>query len=123
MKQFSKNEYLKNPERKIVTYDGRAVRIICVNRLCKDYPVVALVTDEDSEDLFSYTKEGKLYQNQDDDRDLFFVPEKKEGWVNIYKNTLGTQLGEIYNSKENAEAMAKKCKIYYITTIKIEWEE
>lgn len=106
MEQFSKNEYLKNPERKIVTYDGRAVRIICVNRLCKDYPVVALVTDEDSEDLFSYTKEGKLYQNQDDDRDLFFVPEKKERWVNIYKNTLGTQLGEIYNSKENAEAMA-----------------
>ena len=31
MKQFDLQEYLKNPSRKVVTRDGRDVRIICTN--------------------------------------------------------------------------------------------
>lgn len=31
MEQFSLEEYLENPERKVVTRDGRNVRIICSN--------------------------------------------------------------------------------------------
>ena len=56
--------------------------------------------------------------------DLFFAPEKHEGWVNLYDHSEGSCLGSVYSSKEVAEAMSKKCGLqHYITTIKIEWEE
>lgn len=32
MKQFSLEKYLANPERKIVTREGKKVRIICTDR-------------------------------------------------------------------------------------------
>lgn len=124
MEKFDLQEYMKTPARKVVTRNGSSVRIICTNRMAADYPLVALVSDDDMEDLLSYTRNGELYKNQDDGRDLFFVPLKKDGWVNIYKDTYGdTHLGRIYTSKEEAEAMAKSCGLYYVTTIKIEWEE
>lgn len=126
MKQFDLQEYLKNPDRRIITRNGRSVRIICKNRLADDYPIVALVMDEDSEnseDLLCYTRTGELFKNLVDGRDLFFAPEKKEGWINIYRTPDGVaHPSEIYTSKEEAEASAKNC-VYYITTIKIEWDE
>ena len=79
MKQFNLDEYLKNPERKIVTYDGREVRIICVNRIDKDYPVVALVRKKNVESVESYTKDGKYINNKIYNHDLFFAPKKKRG--------------------------------------------
>lgn len=48
--------------------------------MAADYPLVALVSDDDMEDLLSYTRNGELYKNQDDGRDLFFVPLKKR-WL------------------------------------------
>ena len=43
MKQFSLDEYLKNPKRKVVTRDGRNVtRLLCTDAE-GDYPIVALV--------------------------------------------------------------------------------
>lgn len=46
MKQFSLDEYLKNPTRPIVTRDGRSVRIICTDRK-SDAPATttAMTTD------------------------------------------------------------------------------
>ena len=43
MKQFNLDEYLQNPSRKVVTRDGRKVRIVCTDKkgAC---PIVALVT-------------------------------------------------------------------------------
>ena len=130
MEQFSLEKYLKNPSRKVITRDGKSARIICTNRLDENYPVLALVRNEDYEMCYSYTTFGKLYTNQNICRelDLLFAPEKKIGWTNVYKYTFGgTHLGEvIYNSKEEAENNAKVYETdinTYITTIKIEWEE
>ena len=85
MKQFNLQEYLKNPNLKVVTRDGRSVRIVCTNRLDENYPVLALVNNEDSEQCHSYTTFGKLYiyQNRDCELDLLFAPEKKSGWINV----------------------------------------
>ena len=59
MKQFDLAKYLKNPDKKVVTRNGRSVRIVCTNRLTDYYQVVALVRNGDGlEDLFSYTKSG-----------------------------------------------------------------
>ena len=67
MKQFNLEEYLENPDRRIITKDGRSVRIICTNKLDNNYPVVALVHDGDCEKCYSYMKFGKLYTYQNRD--------------------------------------------------------
>ena len=122
MKQFNLDEYLKNPERKIVTYDGREVRIICVNRIDKDYPVVALVRKKNVESIESYTKDGKYINNKIYNHDLFFAPEKKEGWINVYRGC-GEYNTYVCNTIFATKEEAKREKRDIIATIKIEWEE
>lgn len=125
MKQFNLEEYLKDPNKKVVTRDGRSVRILCTDRKGTEYLVIALCTMSDgSENLYTYLPDGRTYLSADSCMDLFFAPEKKEGWVNLYNLSEGPYLGSVYSSKEVAEAMSKKCGLqHYIATIKIEWEE
>lgn len=42
MRQFNLEEYLKNPNQKVVTRDGHKVRILCTDRK-HEYPILALV--------------------------------------------------------------------------------
>ena len=125
MKPFNLEEYLTNPSKKVMTREGKPVRIICTNRLSENYPIIALVNDEDSERCYSYTEFGKFneHQNIDCDFDLFFAPDKKSGWINLYKmNSIISPGPRVYDTKEEAESAAGD-KSYYISTIKIEWEE
>ena len=125
MEQFSVEKYLENPNRKVVTRDGRSVRIICTNRLDENYPVIALVNNEDYEECYSYTKFGKVYQyaKRACELDLLFAPEKKSAWINLYKiNSIISPGPRVYDTKEEAESAAGD-KSYYLSTIKIEWEE
>ena len=123
MKQFNLEKYLENPNRKVVTRDGRSVRIICTNRLDDNYPVIALVNNEDSEKCYSYTEFGKFngYQTLDCELDLFFAPEKREGWTNVYEEGTNRYLDGCICSTEEEAKRIRGCG--YITTIKIEWEE
>ena len=125
MKQFNLEEYLKDPNKKVVTRSGRNVRIICTDRQGGDRPILILCFESDGiERCFSCFPNGRRYVNIDSCLDLFFAPEKKEGWVNLYNLSEGPYLGSVYSSKEVAEAMSKKCGLqHYIATIKIEWEE
>lgn len=125
MEEFNLEKYLENPSRKVITRDGRSARIICTNRLDENYPVIALVRNEDYEMCYSYTTFGKLYTNQSINRelDLFFAPEKKSAWINLYKmNSIISPGPRVYDTKEEAESAAGD-KSYYIATTKIEWEE
>lgn len=125
MKRFSLDEYLKNPSRKVVTRMGRKVRIICTDREDSIYPVVALVKDDkrESDILVAYTKDGIPAEYNEVYYTLFFAPEKHEGWINLYKmNSIISPGPRAYDTKEEAESAAGD-KSYYISTIKIEWEE
>ena len=126
MKQFDLKEYLKDPNKKVVTRDGRNIRIICTDQKGTEYSVIALCTmSNGSENCYFYLPNGRRYWSAGADSctDLFFA-EKKEGWVNLYNLSEGPYLGSVYSSKEVAEAMSKKCGLqHYISTIKIEWEE
>ena len=124
MKQFNLDEYLKNPNRKIITRDGHDVRIVCTDCKNYEYPIVALVTCDDNEFVVNCTKEGKCHTSNKYKYDLFFASKKKEGWINIYLDVENSSYVEtcIYKSKEEAEESGKKWS-RYITTIKIEWEE
>lgn len=126
MEQFSLSEYLKNPTRPIVTRGGRSVRIICNNRI-HDYSVVALISNGDTEDLISYTNDGKVYTNLEDDYDLFFAPEsktKKVGWMNVCKYGDDKHFshvgGVIHPTRE--QALTERPD-YVVDTIQIKWEE
>ena len=128
MKQFNLEEYLKNPSKKVVTKDGRNVRIICTDRKDFNAPIVALVdygTTEGERCLY-YTKEGKSCADDSlvSYADLFFVTEKHEGWVNIFKGTIDDYFigdSRVFESKEDAEKAEKEWSSY--VTVKIEWEE
>ena len=122
MEQFSLEKYLANPSRKVVTRDGRKVRIICTDINYKNHPIVALIAnDNDTENVYTYTRDGEWDNYESTTYDLFFAPEKHEGWVNVYKEGTNRYLeGCICVTKEEA----KRIRGYgYITTIKIEWEE
>ena len=124
MKQFNLKEYLKNPSRKIVTRGGRKARIVCTDKkgAC---PIVALIERSDSvtEETVIYTKNGKVFGTTTTKYDLFFAPEKREGWVNLYRNdSYAASAGCVFTSeKEAKEGMYSLPR--YVTTIKIEWEE
>ena len=124
MKQFNLDEYLKNPNRKVITRDGHDVRIVCTDCKNYEYPTVALVTCDDNEFVVNCTKEGKCHTPNKYKYDLFFASKKKEGWINIYLDVENSSYVEtcIYKSKEEAEESAKKWSCY-ITTVKVEWEE
>jgi hypothetical protein len=126
MKQFDLQEYLKNPERKIVTREGHKARVICTDRNVDDYIVIALVQDSLGENIYSYTKEGLLRCNTESPSDLFFAPERKTGWINVSRIASGnaeaiTYTGAVYPTKE--EALAGYSGVGLLATIQIEWEE
>lgn len=118
MKPFNLKEYLANPSRKVVTRDGINARIVCTDRRddLNNHSIVALLKAKFKEEeiAFYYTIDGTC-SYRESAYDLFFAPEKHEGWVNLYKEI-------IYDTKTEAEdsVSPEGC---YLTTIKIEWEE
>ena len=121
MKPFNLEEYLKNPLRKVVTRDGRNVRIICTNAK-GNFPIIALVeTHNDTEVAIRLSEDGHFYNYAEDSSDLFFATEKHEGWINIYKYGSKYITSEIIYTKKEDAIMGKNKN--YLTTIKIEWEE
>ena len=122
MKQFNLEEYLKNPSKKIVTRDGRDVRIICTDFDNPDFPVVAEIKGHKWP--ISFATNGMAIKERQLCSDLFFAPEKHEGWINIYKNCAGFRFpSHIYQTKKDAEKAGGDAGNGYITTIKIEWED
>lgn len=124
MKQFNLDEYLKNPSRMVVTKDGRNARIVCTDKKGVN-PIVALVTKYDSvtEEAFTYTKNGEFIGGITTKYDLFFAPEKHEGWINLYRGALDvTYAGCVYTSEKEAKEHIDDTQ-RYVATVRIEWEE
>lgn len=101
MIQFNLEEYLKNPKRKVITRDGRDVRILCTNRKGGDHPIIALCTASSGIEIyFSYLHNGRRYVDTDSCDDLFFDTKKEE------------VARSVVSDKPN-----------FIATCKITWEE
>lgn len=122
MKPFNLEEYLANPTKRLITRDGRKVnRILCTD-VNGRYPIVAVIESHDgnTEQAHSFTKDGNYFVNDFNEKDLFFAPEKHEGWMNICKS------GDCYKGSIiwPTEEEAKRCAYPYLSAIvKIEWEE
>ena len=125
MKPFNLEEYLKNPSRKIVTRDGRNATIHCTN--CRgNFPIIAEIDGLDFSE--GSTSGGGYDYFEKSDYDLFFAPEKHEGWVHIFRGKDGPLTGNvIFASKEEAEESSRHycefTKDLYMTSAKVEWEE
>ena len=126
MEEFNLEEFKKNPSQKVVTRDGRSVRIICTDAK-GDEPIIALVYNKikDEENVYTYNRDGYFYGDNDSYLDLFFDINKREGWINLYKGIVKDYLPsvgqKIYKSKESA--IKNKRDDNYLITVKIEWEE
>ena len=116
MKQFSLEEYLKNPNRKVVTRDGRNVKIHCTNYYTRQ-PIIAEIEGLDYST--SFLSNGRFLNEEESINDLFFDAETHEGWVNIYSGSIKYG-GEIYDTENDAKNSASSS---VVATIKIEWEE
>ncbi len=95
--------------------------------LCTDYigfgPIIAKVEGNSYSQMFF--SNGSPCRCEGSTYDLFFAPEKHEGWINVYRDrdTGTVSFGAIlYTSREEAEEVGKT-DVYYAATAKIEWEE
>ena len=125
MKEFNLEEFKKDPSQKVVTRDGRTVRIICTDAK-GDEPIVALLYNKirDEENVYTYNRDGYFYENNDSCLDLFFAPIKREGWVNLYKDRNGAYSSNfIFETEKRAKEVIGEKHTTYLTTIKIAWEE
>ena len=133
MRPFNLKEYIKNPNIPILTRDGKHARIICTDmkngdNSFKDRSVVALIEEYCDRELIVCVKpNGRYSEIIDCEFDLFFAPEKKEGWVNLYKINSIINTGKVYNTEEEAKSAVKNTAVInssiYISTVKVEWEE
>ena len=119
MKQFSLEEYLKNPNQKVVTRDGHPVRIICTDHDNISYPIVGAIKGYNFP--FCFGEDGYVVGSKcNDANDLFFASEKKIGWINVWEGMRSEDRycsNTIYASEEEAKGRGS------IATVRIEWEE
>lgn len=124
MKQFNLEEYLKNPSKKVVTRDGQNVKIHCTNFIGSQQ-IIGQV--EGYAFSISFSEDGRCANDRvEHPLDLFFAPEKHDGWLNIYRSDeCGFYIrgNSPYESKEKADKVAKANPKTFFTTIKVEWEE
>lgn len=61
----------------VETKDGHSVRILCYDRRCIDYPIIALVNFDKNEQIYSYNTDGILYNSSNDNKNLVIIDEIK----------------------------------------------
>ena len=126
MKQFNLQEYLANPNRQVVTREGQKVRIICTDRAgLNAKPIVALITLPNGDEVIkTFWNNGFETTAIEGENDLFFAPEKHEGWIVINKWSDGVMdtNGIIYHTKLDIPDVPP-VGVQRVATIKIEWEE
>ena len=124
MKEFSLEEYLKNPERKVVTRDGRKVtRFLCTDAKT-DFPIVALIEatpGSTNESLCAFKKDGSYFGDVSSNCDLFFAPIIVKRWGIVYRKA-----ERLFDTREEAEKWmdeADEGEKKFYSVCKVEWEE
>ena len=125
MKPFNLEEYLKNPNREVVTRDGRLAEIKSIDKSLPRFPILASITDKFGNKHFTkYMTNGRVSVELESIHDLFFAPIKHTDYINLYRNEFSYFLGcGEYSTEEEAKKVAARAGVTYITTIKAEWEE
>lgn len=124
MEQFSLDEYLADTTKRVVTREGKDVRIICTDRDSL-FPVVFLIRKETgaTESVFAANENGICSIGVElCDYDLFFAPKKQSRWVYLYRLEDNiVYASDAYPSHEAAEEDMRKHNGFGLT--EITWEE
>ena len=75
MKPFNIKEYLENPNREVVTREGKPVRILCTDLDDNDYPVAAAIRNRHVD---KFTADGLFQPRNKTKYDLFFEWEDEQ---------------------------------------------
>ena len=123
MKQFNLQEYLAHPERKVVTRDGRPVRIICTDSDAEGGPIVAIVTmDDNKKRVLNYNENGTFFGlDSASVDDLFFAPTIVKRWGIVYRKA-----ERLFDTREEAEQWMEEAdegEKKFCSVCKVEWEE
>ena len=109
----------------VCTRDGRKARIICFD-VKSEMPIVALVESCNNVEVpIAYYNDGCIYSDEYNDDDLMMLPEKKEGWVNLYRDKESKRVysGEfIFSEREKAEKHYE-CNDTKVAIVPVNWEE
>lgn len=105
--------------KKYTTRDGRAVRILCVDRQAySNESVMALISEKGGENIYAFHSDGHFYPLGDSPLDLIPVPTKHEGWILVSKD------GTIIGADVIYERIAIESQPFKGQTIhKIKWED
>ena len=114
----------------VCTRDGRKARIICFDAK-GDKPIIALVEAKGNKDALieeveRYFINGhSVFEVRGTNNDLMMLPEKHEGWINVYKeeNCNNEYFTEKVIYKTRKSAFDNAYPKGYVTTVKIVWEE
>lgn len=119
MKQFNLQEYLAHPERKVVTRDGRKVRIICTDFDNPDFPVIGEINGHKWP--LSFAINGEAIKGRKMCCDLFFAPTIVKRWGIVYRKA-----ERLFDTREEAEKWmeeAEEGEKKFCSVCKVEWEE
>lgn len=106
----------------VCTRNGRKARVVCFDAKF-ERPILVLIRDGEGERAHFYYEDGRCDRKQDFNDDLMMLPEKHEGWVNVYKTSIWRNVGSLYQTKEEAILKIDRSDGDYVDTVKIEWEE
>ena len=96
MEQFSLEKYLENPNRQVVTREGRKVRIICTDFDNPDYPVVGEINGHKWP--ITFATNGEAIKGRQLYNDLFFAPTIVKRWGVVYRKS-----ERLFDTREEAE--------------------
>jgi len=86
-------------DNKYKTRNGLDVRILCVDRVDEDYPIVGLLGIK----IITWSNKGK-FQGSVHEHDYDLIEVKKKVYANIYwDKELGYYIGDVYNTGEEAK--------------------
>ena len=102
--EISKRPQIESGEYKVETRDGRSVRIICWDKKNVNYPIAALVTKDDHEYFYDYTRKGELHVSEEGIYDLFIVTPEPE--MSEFEKRLQEVLFEHATTNSSAEEKA-----------------
>ena len=106
----------------VLTRDGRSVRILAFDRK-GDKPIIGLVNSREHEIAYYWFEDGRESVYFDTQGDLFMKAEKKEGWINLYRDNRGVVFPGVVTSTEDYSKSQISPVTDYIATVKVEWEE
>lgn len=107
MELFSLEKWLKDKSRKVVTREGRPVRIVCWDLKCNTPIIVAIQWNQEREDCYCYDTIGRCANNVGE-LDLFFADEEEK--LTEFEKELQTIISEASHWTSDDGSISTYCQ-------------